>query len=245
MSLLLTFFVLLLSMSTIDATKFRKVSGSMKMAFGVQRVNVFDEPPAGSSFIQQEHRNGGARSPMSVGEGTANILDPQLQNIKNQMEKNSALSMLEKQKKMDVSFKKAFQRFEEEIKAGKMEIDRKGTDLIMRFSETAVFPEQHSALTKGFEPLMGKLSELLQDAEGDVVIAGHSDDKIIKTNKYKSNWEFSAARANTLAQALMTDGGLDPERLTIEVHGPSKPIVRNNSDINRRKNRRVEVIIRH
>ena len=71
MSLLLTFFVLLLSMSTIDATKFRKINGSLKMAFGVQRVSVFDEPPKGSSFIKEEYRAGStSAAPLSVGGST-------------------------------------------------------------------------------------------------------------------------------------------------------------------------------
>lgn len=245
MSLLLTFFVLLLSMSEIDATRFRKVSGSLKMAFGVQRVSVFDEPPKGSSFIQQEFRPGGSRSPMSVGEGTANILDPQLQGIKNLMEKNDKLALLEKQKKLDENFKKTFQRFEEEIKSGKMEIDKKGNDLILRFAEKSAFPEQHTRLNKSFDAMISKFSDLAQDVEGDILVSGHSDDKKIKTSKFKSNWEFSAARANTLAQALIERGGVDPERITIQSHGPTKPLVRNNSNINRRRNRRVEIIIRH
>jgi chemotaxis protein MotB len=244
MSLLLTFFVLLLSMSEIDATRFRKISGSLKMAFGVQRVNVFDEPPKGSSFIQQEYRAGSGRSPMSLSSG-ANINDPQLEGLKNIMEKNEKIAMLEKQKKLDANFKKAFQRFEEEIKSGKMEIDKKGNELIMRIAENVAFPEQHSALNKSFESMVIKLSELASDVEGEVVVSGHSDDKKLKTTKYKSNWEFSAARANNLAQAMMSQGGVDPDRITVQFHGPTKPLVRNNSDINRRKNRRIEVIIKH
>ena len=52
-------------------------------------------------------------------------------------------------------------------------------------------------------------------------------------------------RANTLAQALMKKGDVNPDRITIQAHGPTKPIVRNNSEINRRKNRRIEIIVKH
>lgn len=246
MSLLLTFFVLLLSMSEIDATRFRKINGSLKMAFGVQRVSVFDEPPKGSSFIKQEHRPGGAsRAPLSVGSSTSNILDPQLQNIKNMMKKNQQIALLEKQKRLENNVKKVFDKFETEWREGKIEIDKKDNDLILRISEKAAFSKNRTKLKKSFGSMLDKLADVAIDVDGEIVIAGHSDDKKVKTAKFKSNWEFSAARANTLAQALIKKGDVEAERVTVQFHGPTKPIVRNNSDINRRKNRRIEVIIRH
>ena len=245
MSLLLTFFVLLLSMAEIDATRFRKISGSLKMAFGVQRVSVFDEPPKGSSFIKQEHRSGGARSPMSVGSATANIIDPQLQGIKNLMKKNERIAKLEKQKRLEQNVKKVFAKFENEWKQGKIEIEKKDNNLILRLSENAVFPVKRTKLKENFSGMLDKLADVAQDVDGEIVVVGHSDDKKIKTSKFKSNWEFSAARANTLAQALIGKGDVDPGRITVQFHGPTKPLVKNNSDINRRKNRRVEIMIKH
>lgn len=246
MSLLLTFFVLLLSMAEIDATRFRKVSGSLKMAFGVQRVSVFDEPPKGSSFIKQEHRAGGSsRAPMSVGGSTANIIDPQLQGIKNVMKKNQRIAALEAQKRLEQNVKKVYERFEKEFKEGKVEIVKDGSNLVLRISEKAIFPTKRTKLKNNFSEILDKLSDVALDVRGDIIISGHSDDKKIKTNKFKSNWEFSAARANTLAQALMKKGDVDPDRITVQFHGPTKPLVKNNSDINRSKNRRIEVIIKH
>lgn len=246
MSLLLTFFVLLLSMSEIDATRFRKVSGSLKMAFGVQRKNIFDEPPKGSSFIKQEHSAGGAtRAPLSVGGATANILDPQLQQIKNKMEKQDAIAQLNRTKRLKQNISKIMAKFETEWKQGKIEIEKKDGDLVLRIAENAAFPTKRTILTSDFAPMLDKLADVVQDVDGDIIISGHSDDKIMKTPKFKSNWEFSAARANTLAQALMKKGDVDPARITVQSHGPTKPLVRNNSDINRRKNRRIEIVIKH
>ncbi|MCJ8276209.1 MAG: OmpA family protein [Bdellovibrionales bacterium] len=246
MSLLPTLCVLLLSMSTIDATRFRKISGSLKMAFGVQRVNVFDEPPKGSSFIKQEHRSGGAAgAPLSVGGATVNIMDQQLQNIKNSIKKNERIAAIEKQKRLQMNVKKVYQKLQSEIKQGKVEITHKDSNLIIRVSEKAAFPSKRTKLNSNFTPLLDKISDILSDVKGDVIIAGHSDDKKIKSVKFKTNWEFSGARANTLAQALMKTGDIEPDRMTIQFHGPTKPIVRNNSEINRRKNRRIEIIIKH
>ncbi|MCB0379320.1 MAG: OmpA family protein [Bdellovibrionales bacterium] len=245
MSLLLTFFILLLSFAEIDATKFRKISGSLKMAFGVQRVNIFDEPPKGSSFVAQEHRAGSISNPMSVSGATVNLLDPQLQNIKNNMEKNERIALVEKQKRLQENVKSTYSRLKKEIKEGKVEITHKDHNLIIRISEAASFPKGQAKLNPNFTSMLDKLSDILNDVKGEVEIAGHSDDKKFNSLRYRTNWEFSAARAMTLAQALIQKGDVDPERVTVVAHGPTRPIVKNNSEINRRKNRRIEIIIKH
>ncbi|MBF0109230.1 MAG: flagellar motor protein MotB [Magnetococcales bacterium] len=54
MSLLLTFFILLVSMSTVDKPKFKAAAGSLKDAFGVQRVEVINTLPTGEDIIAME-----------------------------------------------------------------------------------------------------------------------------------------------------------------------------------------------
>lgn len=58
MSLLMCFFVLLLAFSEMDVLKFKQLSGSMKAAFGVQRMIKADEIPKGTSIIAQEFSPG-------------------------------------------------------------------------------------------------------------------------------------------------------------------------------------------
>ena len=54
MSLLLCFFVLLLSFSEMDRNKYRIVSGSMKNAFGIQRKKPIFDSPKGQKMISKE-----------------------------------------------------------------------------------------------------------------------------------------------------------------------------------------------
>jgi len=58
MSLLLCFFVLLLSFSEMDVLKFKQIAGSMKFAFGVQNRLEVKDIPKGTSIIAQEFRPG-------------------------------------------------------------------------------------------------------------------------------------------------------------------------------------------
>ena len=58
MSLLMCFFVLLLSFSEMDVLKFKQIAGSMKFAFGVQNKIEVKDIPKGTSVIAQEFRPG-------------------------------------------------------------------------------------------------------------------------------------------------------------------------------------------
>ena len=58
MSLLMCFFVLLLSFSEMDVLKFKQIAGSMKFAFGVQNKIEVKDIPKGTSIIAQEFRPG-------------------------------------------------------------------------------------------------------------------------------------------------------------------------------------------
>lgn len=51
MSLLMCFFVLLLSFSEMDALKFKRLAGELREAFGVQTSINADDPPKGTSII--------------------------------------------------------------------------------------------------------------------------------------------------------------------------------------------------
>jgi chemotaxis protein MotB len=58
MSLLMCFFVLLLSFSEMDVLKFKQIAGSMKFAFGVQNKIEVKDIPKGTSVIAMEFRPG-------------------------------------------------------------------------------------------------------------------------------------------------------------------------------------------
>jgi chemotaxis protein MotB len=75
-----------------------------------------------------------------------------------------------------------------------------------------------------------------------VVVTGHTDDRPIQTKAFPSNWELSAARAASVAKALM-DSGLFPEQMVIQGQSQFKPLVPNTTADNRRANRRVEISV--
>ncbi len=75
MSLLMCFFVLLLSFSQMDIEKYKQVAGSMKLAFGVQREIKAEDVPKGTSIVAQEF-SPGKPEPTVIKEGRQKTVAP-------------------------------------------------------------------------------------------------------------------------------------------------------------------------
>ena len=76
-----------------------------------------------------------------------------------------------------------------------------------------------------------------------VRIEGHTDDLPIQSEIYPSNWELSSARACAVARYLISSKNLDSSLISAIGYAENKPLVPNDSQENRKKNRRVEIII--
>ena len=74
-------------------------------------------------------------------------------------------------------------------------------------------------------------------------VEGHTDDLPIRTARFPSNWELSAARALNVVKFMAEEGGIDPARLSAIGHGEYRPLVPNTSQDNRRMNRRIEIYV--
>jgi type VI secretion system protein ImpK len=75
------------------------------------------------------------------------------------------------------------------------------------------------------------------------VITGHTDNKPIRTARFPSNWELSTERAKSVMK-VMAASMQDPARLRAEGMADSDPVAANDTEDNRRKNRRVMVILK-
>jgi chemotaxis protein MotB len=261
MSLLMCFFVLLLSFSEMDAMKFKRMAGSMAQAFGIQnKLNVIDIPK-GTSIIAQEF-SPGIPSPTPINEiwqktedVTEMSLEVQCNNeydveagdvaqdagvkarIRLQLEK-----LIEETKKDAEQLADALQA---EIAAGEIEIETEGRKIIIRIRERGSFKSGSHELAEDYYDVMDEIRGVLMQKPGKIQVQGHTDNiPIRRSPRYRSNWELSAARAISVAEELMKGGDINPRRFEVSGMGDTQPLVDNNSTENRARNRRVEIVIR-
>src|SRR6185312_1158867 len=92
------------------------------------------------------------------------------------------------------------------------------------------------------EGLLSQISPDLASFQGDIVVEGHTDNQPLgKSSKYKSNWELSVARAFSVIQ-LLTNNGVDPQRLSARGYGAYRPRAPNDTLEHRAENRRIEIV---
>jgi len=107
--------------------------------------------------------------------------------------------------------------------------------------ERITFNAGEANLLVGARDAFKRVARLITGIDGcRVVVTGHTDNRPIHTPTYPSNWELSAARAASVAKALMKNG-VTAGQLVIQGQSQFKPLVSNTTEENRRTNRRVEI----
>ena len=241
MSLLMCFFVLLLSMATMDANRFKKMAESLNDAFGVQRKIIVYDIVKGTSVVAQ-HFTPASGDPTVLDELVQDTTDVEKELLGKDAtsEEESDEAAAEKDAKDQANVEivteyvesteakiEAADELAEEIKEFMVdEIDQNmvsvETDLarvVIRIHEKGSFPSGGADFNLEFMPIMEKITAVVNGSVGTVTVAGHTDDIPIKSGLYRSNWELSAARAVTIAQSLLADDSVDQNRLIIEGHG--------------------------
>ncbi|MBS98755.1 MAG: type VI secretion system protein TssL [Oceanospirillaceae bacterium] len=251
-TLLMCFFVLLLSFSEMDVLKFKQLAGSMREAFGVQNQIKVEDIPKGTSIIAQEFSPGRPEpTPLNeVRQMTINndmsTLDIRSQEgeatIKDKLEGLQELIKQQEQQAQQDAVQFA-QALAQEIGDGAVEVETEGTKLIIRVKEQGSFDSGSAELKFAYIPVIAKIRDVLLDVSGRVAIEGHSDNIPYSGARFESNWDLSSARALAVAHELFSDPRIDESRFQVAGYADSKPLVPNNSPENRSRNRRVEIVI--
>lgn len=269
MSLLMCFFVLLLAFSEMDVLKFKQIAGSMKFAFGVQNKIEVKDIPKGTSVIAMEFTPGKpeptpietiqqqtvemtqqmlefqAGDESSAGgrqEQRGNKRGGESQSTAQEQSMQQSVSSAD-QEQVNELVKKIAQQLEKQIMDGAIELESLGQQIIIRIQENGSFPSGSAFLQPKFKPVIQEIAELLKDVPGEITVSGHTDDFQVTNELYSNNWDLSATRAVAVATEMVKARGFDKNRLVVVGHADTRPMVPNENDVDRRRNRRVEISI--
>ncbi|MEQ8265436.1 flagellar motor protein MotB [Pseudohaliea sp.] len=254
MSLLMCFFVLLLSFSEMDVEKYKQIAGSMKLAFGVQNRVKVDDIPKGTSVIAREFSPGKPEPTImdTINQVTQQNTENSLQ-VGNpdapELDDEQTRELLEK--KVEALLEETKEDAEElreilaqEVQTGKVDIETEGRSIIVRIRENGSFPSGSATLNTDFLPVMDRLREALLEIPGTIAVEGHTDDVPISGGRFRSNWDLSASRALSVTHELLKSGELSNDRLMVVGYAETEPFTNNESPEGRAMNRRVELVIR-
>ena len=219
MSLLLCFFVLLLSFSEMDRQKYKMVAGSMAKAFGIQREIKANDSPKGATIVS-----------LSFDQD----LVPQ-----HKREEYIALQAMEA---LGEELKKAL---EGKLKGleDKVEIEVNGNQTMIRLQGGATFDSGRARIKPAMVPILEEIGRRLKTTDGDIIVAGHTDNVPIYGGRFESNLKLSIGRAAEVAEFMIDQVGIPPERISTMGFGKYRPAYTNDTEEGREKNRRVEIVL--
>lgn len=257
MSLLMCFFVLLLSFSEMDALKFKRLAGSMSEAFGVQNILNVNDIPKGTSVVAMEF-SPARPDPTPINEiwqKTKNLTESSLEvacldtGNSNEGEKGDAVKLVIMNRLKELIGEteddalKIASALSEEIQQGVLEVETEGRKITIRVKEKGSFRSGSATLSEEFMPTLAVIRNVISGTPGMISIEGHTDSIPIKTQAFGSNWALSSARAVSFAHGLFEGGYMKEQRFSVKGYAETRPLVANDSVDNRARNRRVEIVI--
>lgn len=216
MSLLLTFFILLFSMSNVSEAKFNSASQSIQDA-------LIGET-GGGSIIE-----GAGISNLDTGNGTGGI---------EQSESTNDIPL-----QVTRMYEEAMALIEEEGIGDQISVSSDQDGVYLDIQESILFGMGDANISSVGRETLDSLTELLEFSGNDIIVEGFTDNVPIQSTRYPSNWELSSARAMAVVRYLVEENNIEPSRMSGRGYGEFNPVVPNDTAENRAKNRRVNIVL--
>lgn len=235
-TLLLTFFIIMLSMANIDAQKFREMLGSVRDAFGVQFQEKGEFEAVSSKAESSEDKQGKSK----VDEDRLKELYQS--RAKTKTDKEEAKSRADQQKENDRAVAELKAAASQAKLDDQTEIVSGANGIRIRVKGKLLFTPGNSTLKDEAKPFLDNLIMVLERFDYFLLVEGHTDSIPISTAQFPSNWELSGSRASAVLRYLI-DLGVEPVRLTSVGLADNYPLTENDTAEGRSANRRVEFVL--
>ena len=130
----------------------------------------------------------------------------------------------------------------EEIAEGIVEVFPDANTVVIRLAGSGMFASASDTLNADFDVPLSRVAAALDDVDGPVIVAGHSDSVPIRSARFASNLALSLARAEAVA-VRVASLIKDPSRLKAEGRADREPIAPNDTPEGRATNRRIEIVL--
>lgn len=125
-----------------------------------------------------------------------------------------------------------------------IEIKVDKTVVFINLSDKMLYESGSYQITTRANEVLGKIAQIVQSRpELEVMVEGYTDNVPINTDCVRDNWDLSVLRATSVARALQTRHGVDPNRLIAAGRGEYNTLATNDTAEGRAINRRTRIII--
>lgn len=133
-----------------------------------------------------------------------------------------------------------------------LKVEIRHNRMVIRLPGDVLFASGSDKLSKDGEKVIAQVADVIrkddQLKKRYFQIAGHTDDKPLAGGQFGDNWGLSAMRARQVLLFLVKPdkdggGGLDKMKLHAAGYGETDPVETNATDVGRKGNRRVELVL--
>ncbi len=213
-TLLLVFFIIMYAMSKIDTEKYTVLSQALNFQFTK------------------------ADAILPNGQGVIGQISPKAGDSKAKEENDK------KEKELQELLQKVKAYIEEQQLQTQVSATDTPRGVAITLNDLFLFDLGKADLKQASYPILEKLASFLPTLNVDISIEGHTDNLPLATGSaYRDNWGLSNARSLSVLRYFIYNTGLDKNKFISTAYADTRPKVPNDSDENRSKNRRVEIIV--
>ena len=238
MNLLLCFFVLLFSMSTVDAAKFEQLAASLSSSFSIL-------PSGGSALSKEGILVSSGASQLNdlsdyyndMGLDTEGDMSEEIENAYEEVEKAGL-------EESEIMAEEIQQMLENQGVSDEVEITATSRYVMLNLSGAILFNSGKAELTDEAQELLDKVSVAIKEYDDNTItIEGHTDNVPINTPQYPDNMMLSLYRAYNVFDFFVSQKGFNEKSMTSTGRGEAVPVATNDTAEGRAQNRRVEIKI--
>ncbi|MFP4457602.1 MAG: flagellar motor protein MotB [Clostridia bacterium] len=223
-TLLLAFFILLFSFSSVDATKWQAL------------VESFTGEVA---FMEDE-------STSSILEDNYSVIDTGHSTVKDDREENPPTDAEVERARRDFrSLYMALSEYNDENGLN-MEVTMLGTEIRIRLANNLLFNSAKADLNSLANKTLLDLTEIIKEYDDildRLVLEGHTDNLPINNSEFRDNFELSLERALNVLYYFKYQGDFDPRKLIAMGYGEYNPVATNDTVEGRAENRRTDILL--
>ncbi len=219
-TLLFAFFVVMYSISQVSESKYRVLATTL--------TEVFNEPKR-------------SLKPIQVGEiSRSNEITPIESETRNK--EDDGQGAFEKTADLPQLSDQFTEQFSDLIDDEVVQVNSNEYWLQVSLNNSVLFPLGSVKPSAEANTILAEVADLLRGFNNPIQVEGYTDNLVVNSAQFPSNWELSSARASSVVKFLSNEG-IAPDRLAAVGYGEHQPIAENETPEGRAQNRRVVLMI--
>jgi chemotaxis protein MotB len=217
-TLLLTFFVLLFSFSTVDASKWKAIVQSFtgKVEASAPQLSLNPNTDMDELILAL-----GTPAPTPMGD-------------------------TEDEQRFDELYRKIKNHVQENGLDNALDVSKENGTIIIRVMDSALFDSGQDRIRQDALIMLDNIISIFDqydDAIREIHVEGHTDNVPISSSRFKSNWDLSTSRAVSVIQYCIERSRLNPMKYAAAGYGEYHPVADNSTEEGKAKNRRVDFVL--